>query len=72
MMRFGAVLSILLTSAAPLWAQASDDAPLSAIDWLSESVEQPRVSLIRPPHRRFLCKLWGVLPLVHWGCFRRR
>ncbi|MDC1228328.1 hypothetical protein N8Z63_01145 [Octadecabacter sp.] len=48
MMRFGAVLSILLTSAAPLWAQASDDAPLSAIDWLSESVEQPRVVAAAP------------------------
>ncbi|MEJ6509332.1 MAG: hypothetical protein QNL76_08065, partial [Octadecabacter sp.] len=48
MMRFGAVLSIVLTSAAPLWAQASDDAPLSAIDWLSESVEQPRVVAAAP------------------------
>ena len=39
MIRAG-VIAVLMTTAAPLAAQ-TDDAPLSAIDWLSQSVEQP-------------------------------
>jgi len=53
MKRVGWCVSVLVLSVTPLWAQTSDDidqnAPLSAIDWLSESVEQPEVVVILPP-----------------------
>jgi len=46
------MLGLLLSCAAPVWAQstqdATQDAPLSAIDWLSESVEQPDVLAATP------------------------
>lgn len=52
MNRIGAVFGFLLTTAAPVFAQTADvegdNAPLSAIDWLSESVEQPRVVAAAP------------------------
>ena len=35
------VLCVLMCSTTAVWAQTDDGAPLSAIDWLSESVEQP-------------------------------
>lgn len=45
---FGAYCGILFVCAAPIMAQTADDAPLSAIDWLSESVEQPPVVASAP------------------------
>ncbi|MCF2870562.1 hypothetical protein L0664_05750 [Octadecabacter sp. G9-8] len=52
MMRLGAVFGVLLTTTAPVWAQSAnqtdENAPLSAIDWLSESVEQPQVVAAAP------------------------
>lgn len=48
MMRFGALIGVLLSTAAPVWAQTTDDTPLSAIDWLSESVEQPAIAVVPP------------------------
>ncbi|MDB2369073.1 hypothetical protein N9V68_00610 [Octadecabacter sp.] len=39
----GALISALALAAVPAWAQTEDTRPLSAIDWLSESVEQPPV-----------------------------
>jgi hypothetical protein len=45
----GFVLGALCATAAPVWAQTVDfPAPLSAIDWLSESVEQPPVAVTAP------------------------
>lgn len=43
-----AMLCVLMSCAAPLWAQSEEDTPLSAIDWLSESVEQPEVLAAAP------------------------
>ncbi|MEN8918976.1 MAG: hypothetical protein ABF254_10315 [Octadecabacter sp.] len=43
-----AMLGMFMSCAAPLWAQSSEDAPLSAIDWLSESVAQPEVLAAAP------------------------
>lgn len=40
-MRLGAMIGVALVSLAPAAAQTTDTVPLSAIDWLSESVEQP-------------------------------
>ena len=49
MMRFGVGLGLWLTAAAPVWAQSDAvDAPLSAINWLSESVEQPQTAAVAP------------------------
>ncbi len=42
------LVSVLLSCTAPVWAQTSDDVPLSAIDWLSESVAQPEVVAVVP------------------------
>jgi hypothetical protein len=42
------MLCVLLSCATPLWAQSEDNTPLSAIDWLSESVEQPEVLAAAP------------------------
>ncbi len=43
------LIAVLLSCTAPVWAQSTDDgAPLSAIDWLSESVEQPDVLAAAP------------------------
>ena len=42
------LVGFLLSCSAPVWAQTSDDAPLSAIDWLSESVEQPETLAVAP------------------------
>ncbi|MGJ8612247.1 MAG: hypothetical protein ACSHWY_14190, partial [Octadecabacter sp.] len=42
------LVGFLLSCTAPVWAQTNDDAPLSAIDWLSESVEQPEVVAAAP------------------------
>ena len=45
-MHFFSVLGgVLVFCAAPVLAQSVEDAPLSAIDWLSESVEQPPVAV---------------------------
>ncbi|MDC0115901.1 hypothetical protein OAH97_00280 [Octadecabacter sp.] len=44
----GALISALVLSVPPVWAQTDDGTPLSAIDWLSESVEQPSV-VAAPP-----------------------
>lgn len=48
----GALMAVLLAGASPIWAQNSEGdavgAPLSAIDWLSESVEQPEVAAAAP------------------------
>lgn len=43
-----AFLAALMAFAPPVWAQNSDDEPLSAIDWLSETVEQPETIAITP------------------------
>ncbi|HCP80352.1 MAG TPA: hypothetical protein DIT67_01715 [Octadecabacter sp.] len=43
-----AILCVLMSCATPLWAQSDDNTPLSAIDWLSESVEQPEVLAAAP------------------------
>ncbi len=48
MLKGAAVLAALVASAAPLWAQSDDSAPLSAIDWLSETVEQPETIASAP------------------------
>lgn len=39
---------VLVFCAAPALAQSVEDAPLSAIDWLSESVEQPQIAVAAP------------------------
>ncbi len=44
----GVLIGGLMTTAAPVWAQSDANAPLSAIDWLSESVEQPPVAAASP------------------------
>lgn len=44
------VLAAMLVAAPPLAAQTADDGtPLSAIDWLSDSVEQPAVTAVADP-----------------------
>ncbi|WP_044043621.1 hypothetical protein [Octadecabacter antarcticus] len=47
-----ALVGLLVSCATPVWAQSTDvarqDAPLSAIDWLSESVQQPDVMATAP------------------------
>ncbi len=49
MIRFGVISWLLLSTTTPLWAQnEAVDAPLSAIDWLSESVEQPKIAAAEP------------------------
>ncbi|WP_281982344.1 hypothetical protein [Thalassorhabdomicrobium marinisediminis] len=48
MIRSGAVASFLVLCAAPAFAQTEEERPLSAIDWLSESVEQPDILVISP------------------------
>lgn len=46
----GLLISAVVMAAAPTWAQSVDEnAPLSAIDWLSESVEQPAIAALAPP-----------------------
>jgi hypothetical protein len=46
------MIGVFLSCAVPVWAQSKQDAPqeapLSAIDWLSESVEQPDVLAAAP------------------------
>ncbi len=42
------IVCVLMSCAAPVWAQTNEGAPLSAIDWLSESVEQPQVLAAAP------------------------
>ncbi|MCF2904070.1 hypothetical protein L0666_03640 [Octadecabacter sp. CECT 8868] len=45
---FGVFTSVLIICSAPMLAQTDDNAPLSAIDWLSETVEQPEVAVAAP------------------------
>lgn len=42
------LVAVLMCPAGLVWAQEDDSAPLSAIDWLSESVEQPPVAVAAP------------------------
>ena len=42
------LVGLLLSCGVPALAQTSDTAPLSAIDWLSESVEQPALAAAAP------------------------
>lgn len=48
MIKSGAFLGVLLFSCAPVFAQSTQEMPLSAIDWLSESVEQPQIVATAP------------------------
>ena len=43
-----ALIAALMACAAPVFAQSDDDVPLSAIDWLSETVEQPETIAVVP------------------------
>lgn len=48
MTKRAAIIAALMACAVPVWAQTDDTTPLSAIDWLSETVEQPETIAAAP------------------------
>ncbi len=48
MTKGAAYIAALMACASPVWAQTDENAPLSAIDWLSETVEQPEIVAAAP------------------------